>query len=487
MESSFEERYRAVSARDRRFDGTFYTAVLTTGIYCRPSCPARTPRPENVVFHGTAASAERSGFRACRRCRPDATPGSPEWDARADVVARAVRLVRDGVVDREGVEGVARRLAYSPRQLHRLLTAELGVGLLALARSDRLRTARVLVETTSMAMADIAFAAGFGSVRQFNDAFRESFAATPATIRAGGVGGSDATDVLRLRLAVRQPFEADHLAGFLADHVVPGLERSDGRCFATVLTLPHGHGVVEVTLHDDHVACRLQLADARDLTPAVSRTRRLLDLDADPLAVDAALAADPRLAPLVAAAPGLRVPGSVDAYQTAVRTVIGQQVSVAGAATVLGRLVEAHGESIDLPLAREHGLTQAFPDAERLAGVDPQTLAMPRSRGRTVATVAAAVADGVVELDAGSDRAAARSSLLALRGIGPWTADYVLMRGLGDPDVLLETDLVLRRALDARDLTPDTTRRWSPWRSYAGMHLWRAALLPDVTSRKDSA
>ncbi|WP_375000260.1 AlkA N-terminal domain-containing protein [Aeromicrobium sp. CTD01-1L150] len=474
MDGDFERHYRAVSSRDARFDGVFFTAVRTTGIYCRPSCPARTPRPANVEFHRTAAAAESAGFRACRRCRPDASPGSPEWDVRADVVGRAVRMVRDGVVERDGVSGLARRLGYSERHLTRLVTDELGVGPLALARSQRVRTARVLAETTELPLADLAFVSGFASVRQFNASFRQAFGKTPREMRARGAALAPSGEALRLRLAVRRPFHAEALSGFLADHAVPGVERGQGRVFARTLDLPRGHGVVEVVLHDDHVACRLQLADARDLTAAVARVRRMLDLDADPAAVDSVLAADPRLAPLVAAAPGLRLPGSVDGAECAVRTVVGQQVSVAGAATVLGRLVAEHGAPVSLGLAAEHGLTHTFPAPEALAAIDPETIAMPRARGRTLARLAHELATGGLELHDGVDRDAATAALLDLPGIGPWTAGYVRMRGLGDPDVLLDTDLVLRRALQARGIETSATDSWSPWRSYAGMHLWHA-------------
>lgn len=474
MPHDFDGRYRAVSARDERFDGVFYTAVRSTGIYCRPSCPATTPQARNVEFHTTAAAAESAGFRACRRCRPDASPGSPEWDVRADVVGRAVRLVRDGVVERDGVTGLARRLGYSERHLTRLVTDELGVGPLALARSHRVRSARVLVETTDLPLADVAFASGFSSVRQFNDSFRRAYDRSPREMRSRGGGAVPSGESLRLRLAVRRPFHAEALAQFLVDHAVPGLEYGDGRTFARVVTLPHGHGVVAVDLHDDHVDCRVQLDDPRDLTAAVTRVRRLLDLDADPVAVDAALSHDPRLAPFVAAAPGLRVPGTVDAVETAARTVVGQQVSVAGARTVIGRLVATHGAPVSGGLAEEHGLTRAFPTPAVLAALDPETLPMPRSRGRTLVGLARAVDAGDVVLDQGVDRAEAAAALTALPGIGPWTADYVRMRGLGDPDVLLTTDLVLRRCLDVLGTTPADAERWAPWRSYAGMHLWHA-------------
>ena len=472
MFSDHERCFRAVQARDARFDGVFYTAVATTGIYCRPSCPAVTPKPGNVIFHATAASAQEAGFRACRRCRPDTTPGSPEWNVRADAVGRAMRLIGDGVVEREGVDGLASRLGYSARHLTRMLTDELGAGPLALARSNRSHAARVLIETTDMPMSDIAFAAGFASIRQFNDSVRQTYALTPTQMRGRRRGTP--TGRVTVRLAVRQPFHATALLDFLAAHVLPGVETVDGTTYARVLRLPHGLGVMALTLHDDHVDCELELADLRDTAVAIGRARRMLDLDADPVAIDTVLAADPVLRDLVVAAPGLRVPSHVDGFEVAVRTIVGQQVSVAGANTVLGRHVPTRGTPVDFALATSFGLTHAFPTPEAFVDADHTDMGMPHARARTIVDLAHAVATGELELDAGGDRDAVRQQLLAMRGIGPWTADYVVMRALAHPDVLLTTDLVLRRELDRRGISAADTERWRPWRSYAGMHLWRA-------------
>src|SRR5215210_7696215 len=298
----FKHRYRAVRGRDVRFDGWFYVAVTSTGVYCRPSCPAATPQRSNVRFFPTAAAAQYAGFRACKRCRPDAVPGSPEWDVRADVVARAMRLIADGVVDRDGVAGLARRLGYTERHLHRLLSAEVGAGPLAIARAQRAQTARVLIETTDLGMAEIAFAAGFSSIRQFNDTVRSVFATAPTDLRARA-GGRRASPVapgtLSLRLSFRAPLCPDNLFGHLAATAVPGVEEVRDGAYRRTLRLAHGPGVVALRPAPDHVACRLTLTDVRDLTSAISRCRRLLDLDADPVAVDELLAADPVLAPLV--------------------------------------------------------------------------------------------------------------------------------------------------------------------------------------------
>lgn len=337
MQLDFDWCYRAVDSRDSRFDGWFYTAVTSTGIYCRPSCPARTPLRRNVRFYRSAAAAQSAGFRACRRCRPDAVPGSPEWDIRADVVARAMRLIADGVVDRDGVPGLAQRLGYTERHLHRMLTAEVGAGPLALARAQRAQAARVLIETTRLGLAEVAFAAGFGSVRQFNDTVRLVYGVPPSALR-GATGRShngENAETVTLRLAYRTPLHAESLLGFLGARALPGVEALDGYAYRRALRLPHGPAVVALAAAGGHIRARVRLADVRDLSPAVARCRRLLDLDADPVAVDAALAADPALAASVAGQPGVRVPRAVDGFELAVRAVVGQQVSVAGARTVL--------------------------------------------------------------------------------------------------------------------------------------------------------
>jgi AraC family transcriptional regulator of adaptative response / DNA-3-methyladenine glycosylase II len=471
--------YRAVKGRDRRFDGVFYTAVRTTGIYCRPSCPAITPKRGNVTFFRSAAAAQGAGFRACRRCLPDATPGSPEWDVTADLAGRAMRLVADGVVEREGVDGLAARLGYSTRQLNRVLTSAYGTGPLALARARRAQTARVLIETTDLSFADIAFAAGFASIRQFNDTVREVYAATPTALR-GRRSAATASGSITTRIAVREPFDGAGLLRFLSVRAVPGVEAAGDGWFERSLRLPHGPGVVRLDLRTAPVACRFTLADARDLAPAMERTRRLLDADCDPVAVDSALAEDSLLAPLVARRPGIRVPGHVDGAEIAVRAVLGQQVTVAAARTQAGRLVVAHGEPVGLD--GEHVVTHLFPTSGALAGLDVGTLPMPRARGRALTGLCEALAEGRVRLDRSADRAEARAALVELPGIGPWTADYVAMRALGEPDAFLPTDIGVRDAsmrLGIDDIR-SRSEAWRPWRSYALMHLWATATEGDI-------
>ncbi|MGH3411560.1 MAG: DNA-3-methyladenine glycosylase 2 family protein [Marmoricola sp.] len=474
MYADTEACYRAVKSRDRRFDGVFYTAVRTTGIYCRPSCPAITPKLSNVTFFPSAAAPQQAGYRACKRCLPDATPGSPEWDVAADVAGRAMRLIADGAVEREGVEGLAHRLGYSQRQVNRVVTASFGAGPLALARARRAQTARVLVETTGLSFADIAFAAGFASVRQFNQTVREVYAASPTELR-GRREPARTSGTVTSRIGVREPFGAEQLLAFLAPRAVPGVEAAGEGWYERSLALPHGAGIVRVELADrtpGSVTCRFTLADARDLAPALERTRRLLDADCDPVAVDEQLSDDPRLAPLVRRRPGLRVPGHVDGAELAARAVLGQQVSVAGARTLAARLVQQYGPPLEM--AGDHAVTHLFPSADVLAGIDPEEVAMPRARGRALTGLAGALADGTVVLDRSADRHDVRAGLLALPGVGPWTADYIAMRALGDPDAFLPTDLGTRHGaerLAINDLA-GAAERWRPWRAYAQMQLW---------------
>ncbi|MFD7295332.1 Ada metal-binding domain-containing protein [Streptomyces sp. NPDC059897] len=450
-----DTRYEAVRSRDARFDGEFFFAVETTGIYCRPSCPAVTPKRHNVRYYATAAAAQGSGFRACRRCRPDAVPGSADWNVRADVVGRAMRLIGDGIVDREGVGGLATRLGYSARQVQRQLTAELGAGPVALARAQRAHTARVLLQTTPLPVTEIAFAAGFASVRQFNDTIREVYARTPTQLRA------EAPDKRRamapaagipLRLAHRGAYRSgpvfDQLGAELLDGVEELTGRPGARTFRRALRLPYGTGLVrvdEITHHQpgaqaEHrggwLDARLQLTDLRDLTTSVGRLRRLFDLDADPYAIDERLALDPRLAPLVAARPGLRSPGAADPDELALRLVAGPAEAA--------RLVERYGKRLDAPSGTVDRLFPAPDDLSEEPG--------------TLGALARALHTGALRLDPGADRDDAEAALRALPGMGPRTAALIRLRALGDPDVSVPEDF-------------PTDDAWRPWRSYARQHL----------------
>ena len=488
MHEDTERCVRAVQSKDARFDGWFFTAVLTTGIYCRPSCPAVPPKPRNMRFFPSAAAAQQAGFRACKQCRPDASPGSPEWNERADLVARAMRFIADGVVDREGVAGLAAQLGYSVRQVERQLLAELGAGPLALARAQRAQTARLLIETTTLPMGDVAFAAGFPSIRTFNDTVLEVFAMPPTELRRRAAAGqrgpgarpqsqgrSPSLGVISLRLPFRLPMCPDNLFGHLVATAIPGVEEWRDGAYRRTLRLPHGPGVVSLRPGPEYIACQLALTDLRDLAMAISRCRRLLDLDADPVAVCDQLRQDAALAPLIDKAPGRRVPRTVDAAELAVRAVIGQQVSTAAARTHGARLAQRYGELVD---DQAGGLTRLFPEMAALADADEAALAMPATRRQTVIALARAITSGAVDVGAGADWDLARNTLAAVPGIGRWTIELVAMRGLGDPDAFTATDLGVRQAAAGLGLpgSPAALIRraepWRPWRGYAVQYLW---------------
>jgi len=478
---TFDERYRAIDARDARFDGQFVTAVRSTGIYCRPSCPARTPKPSNVTFYPTSAAAHEAGYRACKRCLPEAAPGSPEWNLRGDTAARAMRLIADGVVERDGVPGLAARLGYSSRHLARLLTAELGAGPLALARAQRAHTARMLLVGTDLPAADVAFSAGFASVRQFNDTIREVFGLTPLELRArrSPSGTPDAVPgAIDLALPHRGPLDAAGLFAWMAARAVGGAEVASPDRFARTIRLAGGPAWFELRLDAaGRVRLRARLTRLRDLTSLVARARRLFDLDADPMAVDAALAAHPEIAPRVAALPGIRVPGAADPHEMLIRAMVGQQITVVAARTALTALTDALGERVE-PFADTDRL---FPTMAAIAEHGAEVLRGPGARIRAITGAAAALASGDLTLTSGDDGAAQRAALLAMPGIGPWTADYVRMRVLGDPDITLPGDVAVRSGAAAVGV-PSNPRgfdawaiRAAPWRSYLTAHLWRAA------------
>ncbi|MEV0384694.1 AlkA N-terminal domain-containing protein [Nonomuraea sp. NPDC050643] len=447
--------FAAMESRDPRFDGWFYVAVTTTGVYCRPSCPAVMPKPENVRLFPSAAAAQVNGFRACKRCRPDAAPGSPEWSTRTDLIGRAMRLIADGIVDREGVAGLAARLGYSERHLHRRLVAEVGAGPQALARTQRAQTARMLLEGGSLPVSDVAFAAGFASIRQFNDTIRQVYATTPTRLR-GTATGVHPPGAVTLRLAYRPPMDVAAVLDHLGARAIPGIEGYGDGAYRRSLALPHGAGVVTLRPGADHVACELRLEDLRDLTAAVQRCRRLLDLDADQRAIDAFLGADPRLGPLVARRPGLRVPGCADPGELAIRAVLSRRAPAAEVRDRLAALIRTYGK----PLAGPYGgITHLFPDMAALAGAEPA--------GRTQRALARALAEGDISLDGGCDPYRVREQLLGLPGMSRWAVARIRMSALGDPDVLLP-DRAIRRAVRRLAALPG---HWRPWRSYATQHL----------------
>ena len=478
---SFDERYRVIESRDVRFDGQFVTAVRSTGIYCRPSCPARTPKPANVSFFATSAAAHEAGYRACKRCLPEAAPGSPEWNLRGDTTARAMRLIADGVVEREGVPGLARRLGYSSRHLTRLLTAELGAGPLALSRAHRAHTARMLLVGTDLPASDVAFSAGFASVRQFNDTVREVFGMPPLELRArrraAGRSAPAQPGAIDLVLPHRGPLDAAGLFAWMAARAIPGVEVATPTSFSRTLRLDGGPAWFELRVDEvGRVRLRARLTALSDLPATVARARRLFDLDADPVAVDDALSRHPELSPLVARVPGIRVPGAADPHEMLIRAMVGQQITVAAARTALTALAGALGE----PAPEFEGTDRLFPTMAAIAERGAEVLRGPAARIRAVTGAAAALADGTLTLTPGDDGVEQRRALLAMPGIGPWTADYVRMRVLGDPDVFLPGDVAVRAGAATIGLPSDPAgltewaARTAPWRSYLTAHLWRA-------------
>ncbi len=469
-----------MESRDRRFDGQFFVAVATTRIYCRPSCPSPMPKACNLRVFPSTAAAQQAGYRACRRCLPDAAPGSPDWDVRADVAGRAMRLIAAGTVDREGVGGLARRLGYSERQLHRHLVAALGAGAQQLARAQRVHTARLLLQSTRLTVTEVAFASGFASIRQLNETVRQVYGATPTALRAaaGGAATPGEEGLISLKLAYRPPLAAGALFGFLAERAVPGLEEGSDRYHRRALCLPYGTGVATLRDAGGHVDAELRLTTLRDLPPAVQHCRTLLDLDADPAEIDGALARDALLAPLVTARPGLRAPGHAGSQEAAVRAVLEADLGAEGGREAAHRLVERYGVPLPEPVGT---VTRAFPATERLAvATDAGGAGLPPASWATVRALATALATGAVRLDPGADRAEAQRTLRAVPGVTPAVAAHIRMRALHDPDVPLVRDTDLTWCVASRTVgwAPDgfghRSDAWRPYRSYAHHHL-RAA------------
>lgn len=488
--------FNALVSRDRRFDGQFIAGITSTGIYCRPSCPTPVrPLRKNVRFFHTAAAAQRAGLRSCKRCHPDASPGSPTWDIRGDLVGRAMRLIERGEIDRCGVSGVANALHVSERHLHRILTKAVGAGPLALARSQRANLARILLQSSPMSITDVAFASGFSSVRQFNDTIRSVYDRTPSQVRSlsansRGTGNRDPDSAvtLKLWLAARSPIDVEWMFQFHCGHGVPGVSTTNSPStnrplrYNRTLSLPRGTGSVTVWAEKEPdpnkpgLWAEFALENMSDLADAVATIRSMFDLDADPQLVSDHFASDALLAPRFAQRPGVGVPGTASPFEAAVSAVVGQQISVAGARTLLGRIA-------DVCNSRTKAGQLLFPTAEQLVDANLEGVGLTQRRARTLYLLADAVARGQVDLRAGCDRAVARTQLLAISGIGPWTANVIAMRALRDPDVLLSSDLIVRRSLEAFGVDPQETLAWAPWRSYVTCTLW--ATRPASSDKKD--
>jgi AraC family transcriptional regulator, regulatory protein of adaptative response / DNA-3-methyladenine glycosylase II len=482
--------YRAILTRDARFDGRLFVGVKTTGIYCRPICPARTPRRENVRFYPTAAAAQSAGFRPCLRCRPEVSPDRGSWQTTSVTVARALTLIEAGALDRGDVETLAAGLGVGERQLRRLFQDHVGASPIAVAQTRRVLLAKQLIHETHLPMIEVALAAGFGSVRRFNETFQQLFKRPPAALRR--TRGHDCPalgDAVTLRLPYRPPYDWDAILAFLAARAIPGVEVvSDGH-YARTIELSGAQGMIVVEPGAGNwLQATIRFPRLEALPAIIARVRRVFDLAADPLAIGAHLAEDPALAPLVAARPGLRVPGAWDGFELAVRAILGQQITVSAATRLAGKLVGCHGT----PLAEDEqpipGLTHVFPRPDSMARADLSTLGMPRARAAALSALAAAVlADPhLFGAPRGLDEAIER--LRSLPGIGEWTAQYIAMRELREPDAFPAADVGLMRALaddQARRPTPrellTRAEQWRPWRAYAALHLW-ASLTPTVAA-----
>lgn len=478
-ELSRQHCYRALSSRDSRFDGRFFVGVRTTGVYCRPVCPAPTPRLRNVEFYPCAAAAEEAGFRPCRRCRPETAPGTPAWVGSTATVRRALRLIAGGALDGKGVDSLAERLGVGSRQVRRLFSEHLGASPLAVARTRRVHFARRLIDETDLPMSEVALAAGFSSIRQFNHAIRGCFERTPSRLRrdAGQHRRAARDEPLTLRLSFRQPFDWDALLTFLAPRAIPGVERVEDGIYERALHIDGAPARVRVgrAAAGSQLMVRLSAPAGAALLPVVERVRRLFDLGADPHRIAADLRRDPRIRGRIAALPGLRVPGAWDGFEFAVRAILGQQVTVKGATTLTGRLVESFGQTLE---PCDEGPSRLFPTPETLAEADLTAIGLPGARARSVSALSRAVAGGELDLEPGAPLAETLTTLRAIPGIGVWTAQVVAMRALGEPDAFPAGDLGLRRALGqggrflpARDLQA-RAEAWRPWRAYAAMWLW---------------
>ncbi len=482
--------YQAVKSRDARFDGRFFTGVVSTGIFCRPVCPANIPQQKNCLFFDNAAAAMHAGFRPCLRCRPEAAPGGPAWNGVSTTVTRALRLINEGALDNASVDELAARLGVGERHLRRLFMEHVGVGPKAVAQTRRVLFAKKLVNETTLPLTTIAMAAGFGSIRRFNSTFQKIYARPPRELRrmsaanAPGVGAS-----LTLKLPFRPPYDWSHLIGFLGTRAIPGVESVTGDCYRRTIRINEQTGILEVRADakGHHLNVNVDLPDTGNLQAVIERSRRLFDLDADSAAINAHLCADPLLKKSIKARPGLRIPGAWDAFEIAVRAVLGQQVSVAAARTFAGRLAATFGEAIENLGTPE--LSHLFPTPEALAEGDLSAIGLTKRRGETLRGLSQAFALGNLGLDRASDLDDIQARLTALAGIGPWTAQYIAMRAFGEPDAFPTGDLGLLNAIKATGRDIDSSmldkhaERWRPWRAYAAMHLW-ATLPPPARKQK---
>lgn len=482
MELDDDACYRAFSMRDARFDGKIFGAVRTTGIYCRPVCPARTPKRENITFYPSAAAAQEAGFRPCLRCRPETSPDLGAWNGTSNTVSRAMSLIEQGALDDGDVDALAGRLGVGERQLRRLFRQHLGASPVAVAQTRRVLLAKQLIHQTRMPMAEVALASGFGSVRRFNETFQHLYRKPPGALRRteGAEISASAGAGATLKLPYRPPYDWEAMLAFLTLRAIPNVERVADGAYVRTLSVGGETGVVRVAKGPgDDLLVTLWFSKVQVWPAVIAKIRRVFDLAADPDLIGRHLSEDPEMAPLVARRPGLRAPGAWDGFELAVRAVLGQQITVVGARNIAGRLAEAYGEVVDLEAAKAHGLTRLFPTAEALSALDPEVLPMPRARGRGLIALSGLAAQDPDLFGPRRSLEEAVERLVALPGIGPWTAQYIAMRALREPDAFPHGDLGLMRALeDAEGRRPTANELlaraepWRPWRAYAASHLW---------------
>lgn len=493
MDMDFEACRRAFLTRDARFDGRIFCGVKTTGIYCRPICPARTPKAENMTFYPSAAAAQAAGYRPCLRCRPESSPDLGAWRGTSNTVSRALALIEAGALDDGDVDTLAGRLGVGERQLRRLFSQHLGAAPITVAQTRRVLLAKQLIQETRLPMAEVALAAGFGSVRRFNETFQQLFGRPPGELRRLTGEASAESAGVTVRLPYRAPYDWQAIIGFLSARAIPGVEAVSPRRYARTLSVDGATGVVAVTPGEgDFLLAEIRFPKLKALPAVIARIRRVFDLTADPALIGAHLSQDPRLAPLVAARPGLRAPGAWDGFEMAVRAILGQQITVTAARGLAAKLVETYGEAIDEPAAAKLGLSRVFPTPDRLVGRDIAALGMPKARGAALEALARTVAADPAIFTPRGDLDSAIKALSALPGVGEWTAQYIALRELREPDAFPHADIGLLRALtDAQGARPTPeallamSQRWRPWRAYAAQHLWAAdAAQPDQKRTK---
>ena len=484
--------YRAISTRDARFDGRLFVGVKTTGIYCRPICPARTPKFANVSFYPSAAAAQQAGFRPCLRCRPETSPDLAFWRGTTNTVSRALALIEAGGLDEADVEGLANRLGVGARQLRRLFRQHVGASPIAVAQTRRVLLAKQLIHETSLPMAEVALASGFNSVRRFNETFLQLFGRSPATLRHIRDKTRREAGALSVRLAYRPPYDWDAMLSFLSARAIPGIEAVSGNVYRRTIAIGDASGVISVAPTDkNRVDVSVRFPDMAALPAIIARVRRVFDLAADPDMIGAHLSLDPVLAPLVSARPGLRVPGAWDGFELAVRAIFGQQITVPAATRLLGRLIEAHGARLPATTMDVEDLSHLFPSPTRLAEADLAALGMPNARAMAVNSLAQAISADPTIFSRGAGLEEAIAKLRSFPGIGEWTAQYIAMRELREPDAFPAADIGLLRAMAATDgwrPSPaellSRAEPWRPWRAYAALHLWAAAIQHPVSTGK---